>query len=81
MPPIYRPLTKSTDWQGLRKPAKQENELADQGVYSGVNDRNLHAMLTMQAKIPSIVPLPEGIFAFAGFVSALALRWDASEVF
>ena len=36
-----------------------------------VSDRRLQALLTQQAKIPSVFLCSEGIFAFAGFVSGL----------
>ena len=39
-----------------------------------VSDRGLHVQLTQEAKIASDFSLFRAIFAFAGFVSALAPR-------
>ena len=64
-------LTKSTDWQAVEKPARQEGEPAKKGVYPVVNDRILRATPTQQAKISADAPSSAEIFAFAGFVSGL----------
>ena len=42
-----RMLTKSTDCQSLRKPARQGSESAKKGAYHYVSDRILQATLTM----------------------------------
>ena len=47
----FRMLTKSTDCQSLKKPARRGSEPAKKGVYHYVNDRILQVMLTMEAKI------------------------------
>ena len=65
-------LTKSTDWQSLRKPARQGSKLADKGAYISVSDRRLQGKLTQEAKIVSDFSFFRAIFAFAGFVSALS---------
>ena len=44
----------------------------DKGVYTDVSDRRMHALLTLQAKIPSTFPLFEGIFTYEEFVSSLS---------
>ena len=69
-----RMLTKSTDWQSLRKPARQGSKLADKGAYTGVSDRRLQVKLTTEAEIASEFYWARTISAFAGFVSALRRR-------
>ena len=64
-------LTKSTDWQSLRKPARQGSKLADKGAYISVSDRRMQVKLTQEAKIVSAFSSFRAIFVFAGFVSAL----------
>ena len=73
-------LTKSTDWQSLRKPARQGSKLADKGAYISVSDRRLQVKLTQEAKIVSDFSFFRAIFAFAGFVSALNRRSQAAPV-
>ena len=58
-------MTKPTLCQTLKNPARQGSKLAAKGAYIDVSDRRL------QAKIPSALPLSEGIFVFAGFISSL----------
>ena len=67
----FKALTKPTLCQTLKKPARQGSKNANKGAYPDVSDRNLHVLLTQQAKNPSDFPLSEGFFAFAGFVSSL----------
>ena len=74
IPEPLRMLTKSTDWQSLRKPARQGSKLADKGAYTGVSDRRLQVKLTQEAKIVSDFSSFRAVFAFAGFVSALKRR-------
>ena len=64
-------LTKSTDCQSLRKPARQGGKLAAKGAYTDVSDRRLQVQLTQEAKIVSEFSFFKAFFAFAGFVSAL----------
>ena len=68
---VSRMLTKSTDWQSLRKPARQGSKLADKGAYTGVSDRRLQVKLTQEAKIVSDFYSIRAIFAFVGFVNGL----------